>query len=116
MRPLTVARTPFDRALSHGAAEAEPVLVAESLDASGVDLEAISCADGHSGRRVGIGRQLDHVLEVLLEPGWRDDFEDARRLIARVPEGMPLPAGLEDQVAGLGVENFLTKQRADASF
>src|ERR671912_2834258 len=50
-------------------------------------------------RRVPRPAQCNELGEVPLEAGGRDDLEDARRLVARVPERMPLIARLEHQVA-----------------
>ena len=55
-------------------------------------------------RGVRLARQLAHLAEHVLEPARGDDLEDPARLVAGVPERVPLVAGLEDEVAGLGVD------------
>jgi hypothetical protein len=48
-------------------------------------------------------RSVDQPEE-LLQTGWRDDLEDPRRDIARVPERVPLAPRLEDEVGGAGFD------------
>src|SRR5947208_438746 len=50
-----------------------------------------------------------------LAPRRRDDLEDPRRLVARVPERVPLAARLEDHVARLRVDDLLAELRAGAA-
>jgi hypothetical protein len=54
--------------------------------------------------------------EVTFEPGRRDDFQDARWLVARIPEGMPLIAWLEDQVTSIAENNLSTQINANPPF
>ena len=48
----------------------------------------------------------------MLEAPWRDDLQDPTRLIAGVPEGVPLLARLERQIAHIGVNDLVTEQGA----
>src|SRR6185437_13052061 len=43
------------------------------------------------------------------------ELEDAARLVARVPEGVPLIARLEDEVARAGFDHVVAEQRAHSS-
>jgi len=52
----------------------------------------------------------------MLEAGGCDDLEDPGGLVTGVPKRVPLVAGLEDEVARTGLEDFLAEQRAHASF
>jgi hypothetical protein len=56
------------------------------------------------------------LTEVVLEPGGRDQLEQAGGLVARVPEGMGDVPGLEDEVARSGLELFGAELEADAAF
>jgi hypothetical protein len=51
------------------------------------------------------------LLEVMLERRRRDDLEDPALGIAGVPEGVPLVARLEREVAGFGVDHVVAEQR-----
>src|SRR5688500_10921885 len=53
--------------------------------------------------------------EELLEAGRSDDLEDPAGLVAGVPEGVPLVAGLEDQIAGAGLDDLVAEQRSHAA-
>src|SRR5918999_3074579 len=66
-------------------------------------------------RRCGHATHVGELLEEALEPGGRDDLEEPRGLVAGVPEGVPLVARLEDQVAGAADHDLVAKQRADAA-
>jgi hypothetical protein len=65
------------------------------------------------GISVGHAAEVDELGKELLEASGGDDLEDARRLVAAVPEGEPLIARLEDQIAGLADQRFVAEQRAD---
>jgi hypothetical protein len=54
--------------------------------------------------------------KVPLEACRRDDLQDACLLVAVVPEGVPLTAGLEDEVAGAAVDDVVAEQRAHPPF
>src|SRR5581483_7821340 len=64
--------------------------------------------------RLSDATQVDELLEEALEPGRRDDLEDPARLVARVPERVPLVARLEHQVARPGLDDVVAQQRAHA--
>src|SRR5205823_12330757 len=53
--------------------------------------------------------------EETLEAGRGDDLEDPARLVPGVPEGVPLVAGLEDEVARAGLEDLVTQECAHAA-
>ena len=44
------------------------------------------------------------------KPAGRDDLEDPARLVARVPERVPLVARLEDEVARAGLDDVVAEQ------
>src|SRR6185312_3212464 len=90
----------------------------EPGDAAGVHLERVALAEGAEIGGIGDRRaaQLDELGEEALEARRRDDLEDPARLVARVPEGVPLAAGLEDEVAGPGLEDLVAEEGAHAAF
>jgi len=51
----------------------------------------------------------------VLEARGGDDLEDPARLVARVPERVPLVARLVDQVARAGLDDLVAEQRAHAA-
>ena len=51
----------------------------------------------------------------MLEAGGGDDLEDAEGVVGGVPEGVPLVAGLEGEVAGLGVDDVVSEEGAHAA-
>ena len=75
-----------------------------------IALDAIPGAQGTSGLEIGgAGRQEPGELhEELLEPGRRDDLQDARRRVGGVPEGVPHVARLVDEIARLGMDDRRT--------
>jgi hypothetical protein len=74
----------------------------------------VPVAGGELDQRLRIdAAHVDELLEEVLEAGRGDDLQDPGRLVAGVPERVPLVARLEDQVAGLGHENLVAEQRAD---
>src|SRR4051794_2505473 len=87
--------------------EPEPEAAAELGDALGLHVERVAGAElAHRLRVERAGRRHRPQLgEELLEAGGRDDLEDPRGLVAGVPERVPLPAGLVDQVARTGLDH-----------
>src|SRR5919108_109714 len=59
--------------------------------------------------------QVDELLEEPLEPGRRDDLEDPARLVAGIPERVPLVSRLEYQVARASLDDVVAEQRTHAS-
>src|SRR5687767_14252565 len=55
------------------------------------------------------------LAEQALETARRDDLQDPAGLVARVPEGVPLVAGLEHQVADLRVHDLAAELSAHAA-
>src|SRR4029077_5218843 len=49
----------------------------------------------------------------MLEAGRRDELQDPRRGVSRIPERVPLVTGLEHQVADLGDEDLIAEQCPD---
>lgn len=64
----------------------------------------------------GLFEEFDHLLEVPLKSRGRDHLEDASRLVACVPERVPLTPRLEDQVARVPVDDLVTEKRTELSF
>jgi hypothetical protein len=87
----------------------------EAGDAVGIHLQRVARAELRERLRRGRGgaAQVDELLEVALEAGRGDDLEDPRRLIARVPERVPLVARLVDQIARAGDDDLVPEQCAD---
>jgi hypothetical protein len=89
-------------ALDRVSGEAQIEALDQPGDAAWVHLELVAGAE--VGQSLGVGlrdsSELDEFGEESLEAGRRDDLEKPRRLIAGVPEGVPLVTRLEDQVAG----------------
>src|SRR5215207_6270713 len=80
-------------------AEAEPL--EQSGNALRLHLERVPRAERTErfGRGVPRSAQRNQLGEVSLEAGRRDDLEDSRRLVSRVPERVPLVARLDHQIA-----------------
>src|SRR5947209_13263386 len=49
----------------------------------------------------------------MLEARRGDDLEDPRRLLTRVPEGVPLTSGLEDEITRLTNHDLIAQQSTD---
>src|SRR5262249_51751774 len=62
--------------------------------------------------RLDRAAQPHKLLEEALETGRRDDLEDPARLVAGVPERVPLVARLEDETAWTSFDHFLAQKRA----
>jgi hypothetical protein len=96
-------------------AEGHPEALAEAGERLEVELEAVGGAErgaatrGSAGPRPGRRRRAPRRTS-RSRPG--DDLEDPARLVAGVPERMPLVARLVDEVAGLGVDDVVAEQRA----
>src|SRR5688572_16819535 len=90
-------RAPLDRL-----PENEIEALEQRRNALGIHFQAISSTQLTQSLQIGRGgaTHIAELGEVALEPCRRDDLEDPRRLVARIPEGVPLIAGLEDEVAG----------------
>jgi len=85
------------------------MLRAQARDALEVELEAVA------GARPGRRRAGAELGEELLEAPGGDDLEDPARLVACVPERVPLPARLEDEVADIGEHDVVAELRAHAT-
>jgi hypothetical protein len=88
----------------------------KAWDALGIHLETVPCAEGAHNTWVGLGDapERNELGEELFKAGRRNDLEKPCGLITRVPERVPLVAGLEDRVTRPAEHNFVPKQRADA--
>ena len=63
---------------------------------------------GHRFRVQPISERM-HFAKRLLEPTWRDDLKDRCGLVACVPERVPLPAGLEEEISSLREDLLFTQ-------
>ena len=64
---------------------------------------------------MGDAAEVDQVSEESLEARGRDDLQDPGRLVAGVPERVPLVARLEDEIAGAADHDVIAQQRTDTS-
>src|SRR5436190_18223251 len=76
-------------------------------------LEAVPLAELCDRLRAGRNHTAHsgQLREEALEAGGRDDLEDPARLVAGVPEGVPLAARLEHEVARPCLGNLVAQQR-----
>src|SRR5690349_2854055 len=67
--------------------------------------------------RTGLERAAERrkLTKVSLETRGRDDLKDPAGRVTRVPEGVPLVAWLEHQVASTGLDNVVAQQRSHPS-
>ena len=80
-----------------------------------LDLTAVPSSHLREQLRLGFPLELGERPEQLLETGRRDQLQDDKRLVAGVPEGVPLPAWLEHDVAGGGSDLVVTEHRPKGS-
>jgi len=68
----------------------------------GIEVQVTVVPGGHGGEglRVGRGSEAPERAEQLFQPRRGDDLQDGGRLVAGVPEGVPLPPRFEDQIPG----------------
>src|SRR6266536_1401701 len=98
--------------------EAQVEALDEVRDATGVHLKPVALAKVAEGGRVRLcdAAELDELREEALEAGGRDDLQNPARAFPGVPERVPLAAGLEDEVAGAGLEHVIAEERSHAAF
>ncbi len=96
--------------------ETEPL--DESWNTLRVQLETVTRAEfTHALRlRPSHAAEIEEFGEEPFEAGWRDDLQDPSGLIAGIPEGMPLIARLEDEVAWVSEQHLVTQKRSNAAF
>jgi hypothetical protein len=94
------------------------VPLGQRWDGREVDVELVAADNLGDGGLVagGCGEERGELAEVVLEPGGRDQFEQAGRLVAGVSEGMGDTAGLEDEVAGSCLEHLGAELEAEPAF
>src|ERR1700733_9601448 len=74
-----------------------------------VEFDAVPPAGVGESRIVAIG-QCREFLEPALAPGGRQDLDDPRRLVCRIPHGMLDVSGLERPLAGASGAHFIPDQ------
>jgi hypothetical protein len=101
--PLPLGRAASARSIQQRAAldrltKAQAEALEKLRDALRVHLEPISFAERSKGLRRGIpgSAEFDKLGKVPFKPCRRDDLEDSCRLLAGVPERMPLVTRLEN--------------------
>src|SRR5581483_1642533 len=79
-------------------------------------LERVALAQPCELVRVGVhgAAEVGELPEELLEAGRRDDLEDAARLVAGVPERVPLVTRLVHEVARPGLDDVVAEERSHA--
>src|ERR1700712_5499043 len=99
------------------APERQPELLEQPGDAVEVELQAVALGERGALLRRGRrgGRHPGGLREETLEARRGDDLEDPLRLVARVPERVPLVAGLEDEVAGPAEDDLVAELRPHAA-
>src|SRR5829696_9304644 len=85
-----------------GRLEPQPVPLEDGRRGLEVDLAAVAGRQRRQGRRVQLDAGVAELAEQVLQPGRGDQLQDPCGGVTRVPEGVPLTAGLEDQVSGFG--------------
>jgi hypothetical protein len=87
-------------------------------NAGRVHLQPVSLAELSEGVRIELcySAASEQLAEELLKTGRRNQLNDTRRLITRVPEGVPLVTRFEYQVALLAENYFIAQQPTDSSF
>ena len=92
------------------------MLLDQVRDTTEIEFDIVPGRQGENLFWIKRRRPTGQFREVTLKPGRRDDFQDARWSVARIPEGMPLIAWLEDQVASIGQNNLSTQISANPPF
>lgn len=105
------------RFASFNARKRQSVLGAELRHALKIEVQAVVLAELGELRRLELrtlhrGGQL---VEEPLESSRGDDLEDPARSVVGIPEGVPLPARFEGQLAGLRIDHLVAEQRAHPS-
>src|SRR5215211_7408665 len=95
---------------SMGGLEPQPVPLQDGRRALEVGLDAVAGRQGRQGRRIRLVAGGAELAEQVLKAARRDELQHAGGGVPGVPEGVPLAAGLEDQIAGFG-EDFLVAQQ-----
>src|SRR5581483_6427661 len=105
------SRTP---AAGERLADPEPEALHELGHRVRLHLEAVALAQ--RGHDLGAGgehaAEIGELLEEALEAGGRDDLENPARLVSRVPEGVPLVAGLVHEIAGACDDDVVAEESA----
>ena len=92
--------------------EAEIEALDQARNALGVHFEFVAGAQLAERLRLGLGdaAEVDQLVEEPLEARRGDDLQDPRRLVAGVPECVPLVARLEDQIARAADQDLVAEQ------
>jgi hypothetical protein len=109
---LTQARRAFRGALGEWWRwEADSEALKEFGHASGVHLKREALAELAQLLRGGLGdaAEVDELSEEAFEACGRDDLEDSARLVAGVPERVPLSAWLVDEIPWAGLDVLIAQ-------
>ena len=87
------------------------VLGAEPRHAVHIELDPETDAELLGVERAVLGAGVP-LAEEVLEAGRRDDLQDPARLVAGVPERVPLIARLERELTCVGVDHLIAQQRS----
>jgi hypothetical protein len=92
-------------------AERHAVLLAQPGHRLELELEPVAGTQVGEPLRLGrpAGAGVDELVEEVLEPARGDDLEDPAGVVAGVPERVPLVARLEDEVAGVRVDEVIAQ-------
>ena len=78
-----------------------------------VEVAAVSRGQRRQRLRVVLAAGLAELTEQLLDAAGRDDLQQPQRLVAGVPERVPLPARLEERSPGAGDDLLAAQERAE---
>ena len=86
----------------------------QSWHAAGIHLYCIALAQAGEElwTRIDYTSRIAQFAEELLEASRRDDLQNSCRVVTSIPEGVPLIAGLEDQIARFANAHIITQQGA----
>src|SRR5579863_4557948 len=97
--------------------KANPETLDKARNAAHVHVERVACAERRELLRIrgAVDQLRSELAEIVLEPGWRYDFQYPGGRVAGVPKRVPLSARLADQVSRITDDNGISKQRPDAA-
>ncbi len=100
----------------HSHREHQAEFLAQSFDTLVINFDAvpdIHYRGGISSHRLWIGGD---VREEVFEPTGRDDLQDSAWRVTRIPERMPLVAGLEHEITSFGMDDIIAELCSQTAF